>query len=861
MKTSLFTTLLILLFVSTPYLPNTFAQDYQTWGLPEGAKARLGKGWISDIAYSPDGTRLAVASAIGIWIYDTETFTEVALLTGHTGYVNAVAYSPDPDRKILISGGADSTVRVWDTDTGELLHTLEDEENNGRVVDVAFSPDGKMFGSAMATARSKAHPLLWDAHTLQPLHNFNAYGTATCLAFSSDSKWIAVGLYGDPISIWNVSTGEKVGEISGHATSIAFSADGITLATGYAYADRWSEREEWSKHVELWGARTFEHWQTLSSHDRGANAVAFSPDGEILASAGNDNLIQLWDTFIGENLQTLEGHTEGVQSVSFSPGGNTLASASRSEIIFWDVDTGEQKQIITGHTHRIHSIALSNDGVTLASGYPNGTVQLWNVNHQAKQQLMTADWEAPITGLSFSPDGTMLAVSTDEVFYMWNPTSREQLWRRSYWPWRYTSGLTFSPDGTTLVAIKNLGNIGLFDVVTGEPTQEYDHSRSWISDISFSPDSQFLAVVDRHNDGIDLRHLRTERKIRTLGAGGGNSVYSVAYAPDGSTIAAGVGNEVWFWNVRSGETLDKKLTGHVGEVLVPLRSSPNLYTVAYVHTVAYSSNGKTLMSASTDGSICLWDVDTGERKDIFMGHIGPLVDVAYSPNGKTLASASEDGTVLLWELTPSEFAQHSVDVNGDGVVNILDLTLVASNFGEQGENISDVNGDGVVNIQDLVAVAAAFGDTAAAPEISSLNLENMPTRADVAAWLQQARQVNLTDPTSQRGILILEQLLAVLTPQETILLANYPNPFNPETWIPYQLATPADVSISIYAADGRLVRALDLGHQPIGTYQNRSRAAYWDGKNEIGESVASGLYFYTLTAGDFTATRKMLILK
>ena len=100
-----------------------------------------------------------------------------------------------------------------------------------------------------------------------------------------------------------------------------------------------------------------------------------------------------------------------------------------------------------------------------------------------------------------------------------------------------------------------------------------------------------------------------------------------------------------------------------------------------------------------------------------------------------------------------------------------------------------------------------------------------------------------------------------LIPKETALLANYPNPFNPETWIPYQLATPADVSIAIYAADGKLVRTLALGHQPVGIYESRSRAAYWDGRNTFGEPVASGVYFYTLTAGEFTATRKMLIRK
>ena len=121
--------------------------------------------------------------------------------------------------------------------------------------------------------------------------------------------------------------------------------------------------------------------------------------------------------------------------------------------------------------------------------------------------------------------------------------------------------------------------------------------------------------------------------------------------------------------------------------------------------------------------------------------------------------------------------------------------------------------------------------------------------------------MNLTDPAIQRGIAILEQLLISLTPKETALLTNYPNPFNPETWIPYQLATPAEVTLTIYTADGKVVRTMALGNMPAGIYQNKSRAAYWDGKNKIGEPVASGVYYYTLTAGDFTATRKMLIRK
>ena len=201
------------------------------------------------------------------------------------------------------------------------------------------------------------------------------------------------------------------------------------------------------------------------------------------------------------------------------------------------------------------------------------------------------------------------------------------------------------------------------------------------------------------------------------------------------------------------------------------------------------------------------------------------------------------------------------DVNGDGVVNIQDLVLVASNFGATGENTADVNGDGTVNIQDLVQVAGELGTGDAASPASGDNLIDTFTRAEVELWLRQAQRLNLTDTVSQRGIGFLEQLLFALTPKETALLPNYPNPFNPETWIPYQLANPAEVTLRIYAIDGTLVRTLSLGHKPIGIYQTRTHAAYWDGKNQIGEPIASGVYFYTLTAGDFNATRKMLIRK
>ena len=210
------------------------------------------------------------------------------------------------------------------------------------------------------------------------------------------------------------------------------------------------------------------------------------------------------------------------------------------------------------------------------------------------------------------------------------------------------------------------------------------------------------------------------------------------------------------------------------------------------------------------------------------------------------------------------------DVNQDGMVNILDLVIVAGSIGSaQCHPRADVSDDGFVDVLDLVMIYASphWGRSVhiiqvrepnvAASASSVLNL--MPDT--IRKWITLAHVRNDGSLVFQRGIANLESLLASRVPSETRLLLNYPNPFNPETWIPYQLSEPAEVTVSIYSVDGKLVRTLVLGYQPTGVYQSKSRAAYWDGHNAFGERVASGLYFYTLTAGDFTATRKMLIRK
>ena len=255
-----------------------------------------------------------------------------------------------------------------------------------------------------------------------------------------------------------------------------------------------------------------------------------------------------------------------------------------------------------------------------------------------------------------------------------------------------------------------------------------------------------------------------------------------------------------------------------------------------------------------------------------------------------------DTTGTTASLTFTLTVELNLDVNADGKVDVLDLVWVAISYQMRGDGLrADVNADGVVNVQDLVAVAegidaaavlpakvaeevawaaegaaAREGVSAGAPGIRfsspSKVVSGLTAQRNVAAALADARTLVTGDVRLGKWLPLLEELLQVIAemkviPETTALLPNYPNPFNPETWIPYHLAQDANVTVTIYDVRGSAVRELVLGHQPAGVYESRGRAAFWDGKNQLGEPVASGLYFYTLTAGEFNATRKMLIAK
>ena len=273
----------------------------------------------------------------------------------------------------------------------------------------------------------------------------------------------------------------------------------------------------------------------------------------------------------------------------------------------------------------------------------------------------------------------------------------------------------------------------------------------------------------------------------------------------------------------------------------------------------------------------------------------PTTATPATPVTYTVTDATGQTASLTFTIEVTGAGTDNLDVNGDGQLNILDLILVAVFYGMRGDSIpADVNADGIVNVLDfaavatgvdaagglplqaveaaLLAAAAQAGDieaVAGAPVTFNTTHHAWSRQVayrNVAAALADVRPLAASDVRLGRGVAVLEKLLALLTemqaiPETTALLPNYPNPFNPETWIPYHLAQDANVTLTIYNVQGDVVRTLMLGQQSAGIYKSRERAAYWDGKNQLGEPVASGLYFYTLTAGEFNATRRLLIAK
>ena len=688
--------------VGTPTPP--IGSDYQTWHLPAGAIARLGKGTMWEVAFSPDGSLLAVASSFGIWLYDAATSRELALLLGHTSGVWSVSFSPDGST--LASGSSDYAVKLWDVATRRNIATLEG--HSSEVWSVSFSPDGSTLASGS-----------WD----------------------------------NTVKLWDVATRRNIATLEGHSSevwSVSFSPDGSTLASGGGWGDNT---------VKLWDVATRRNIATLTGHRGSVRSVSFSPDGSTLASGSRNGTVKLWDVATRRNIATLEGHSRRVFSVSFSPDGSTLASGSRDATVkLWDVATRRNIATLKGHRNYVRSVSFSPDGSTLASGSRDATVKLWDV--ATRRNIATLKGHtSDVASISFSPDGSTLASgSWDNTVKLWDVATRRNIATLEAHTYPVSS-VSFSPDGSTLASGSEDNTVKLWDVAKRRNIATLEAHRSWVSSVSFSPDGSTLASGS-WDYAVKLWDVATRQNIATLRGHRGN-VRSVSFSPDGSTLASGSWDGVvLLWDMSpyitplTSFSLSLDGDGAAGDQAVTtLKVSPGPIATIQVFgrgirqadgisarfeydsaQVAYEGfdaggllpNAQVLAVPSTNPTAVEIDlVSFGGQATADSGLVGNIRFRRMSAfSGTTLRLVRAElgrGTqrerVMFANthitLQPAAAAL-TPDFNGDGRVDSADFVLFTAQYGlRQGDPgydaWYDLDGDGTIGFGDFLMFGSAFG--------------------------------------------------------------------------------------------------------------------------------------------------------
>ena len=624
----------------------SLAQDYTQWRLPEGAKMRLGKGKINDVKFSPDGDLLAVATHIGVWVYDAHVGSEMALLNDKPKNVRTIAFSPDSKTLATGSWSREGAIQLWDIDTATQVSTMG--KGIGSVGVLAFSEDGKTLASVGWGKVIRFY--VWDVGTGLEVAHFAGQQVSVrgrALAVSPNHRFVAsVGANRNKIFILDTRTGNLQHTIKGRedlASSLVFSPDSKTLVSGHAT-------------IRLWNVETGKQMSRLDGHTRVVDVLTFSPDGKMLASGDASGEIRLWSIGAGgdqlslprllggitgkgkplSDNPALTEHKRPIEALAFNADGTTLVSASRDTTIrLWDVDTRNPHLMIAGHTESIKALTFLGDGKTLVSGSSDCTLRLWNTETQ-DQQLTSVKHRWSALDFAFSQDGETVALgSPGSNVRLWNTGTGDVTTTFKTAHQGYVNAVTFSPDDKILASGSRGGTVELWDVQSQRRITILSGHKNEIQVLAFSPDGKTVATAAKGETVIVLWDvINIGRKIGLL-AEHMTETGAVAFSPDGKTLVSGHKNGVInSWDVTTGEQYST-FTGNAGSVTA----------------LAFSPDGQILANGSAAGSVRLWDPSAYTLvQDALIGHIGRINELTFSPDSGTLFSGGFDGTILFWDL-------------------------------------------------------------------------------------------------------------------------------------------------------------------------------------------------------------------
>jgi WD40 repeat protein len=463
-------------------------------------------------------------------------------------------------------------------------------------------------------------------------------GDVSSVAFSPVTGLMAIGR-GSHVQLVDTQTSKTLRLLTGHSGTIndvAFSFDGNHIAT--ASEDRTAR---------VWETSTGATLTTLFGHGLSVGGVAFSPDGATVATSSDDKTARTWNVATGTHLTTFNGHADWVRSVAFSPDGTLIATASRDGTArTWDTATGTQRRVFSGHSAWVRRVAFSPDGTLIATASRDGTARIWDtvtggprtsIRHHPIPAQSSASTLA-LNGVAFSPDGTLIATaSRDRTAVIWNvATGREVRRLKGHSDW--VRVVQFSPDGSLVATASRDGSAMLWDTASGLRRASFRVSgRAGVTSVACSPDGTCVAATSA--DGT-TRVWGTARGTRPGAnafppARARQAANAVAFSPNRPHIA--VASEDGTARILDIATKKVRavLKGHSGEI----------------RGVAFSPDGTLIATGSNDTTARLWDADTGAHLGTMNAHRAQVTAVAFAPDGTRIATASEDRSVRIWSLT------------------------------------------------------------------------------------------------------------------------------------------------------------------------------------------------------------------